>query len=192
MLLGPRVICGLSQDNLIPDVSVRLHSVAKRWLPPSTRLGHVRCRWMSGSHPCGFLRHVSRREGSAGAVINGTSRSGNVSFRRSLRRGLLPVRTRCRALVGPAGSFFGRHMGHQRRGPLERASSRRVWCAYRRGHGEQPLVAYAGLEPTVTNDGVLDLFDDDDLPGPRGRAVGIAEVVHRADGVERAGRCLPT
>jgi len=95
--------------------------------------------------------------------------------------------------VGAPGSYFGRYAATGVEGRWGEQPPNGVWCAYRRGHGDDrwlpTLVSVDGDERRV-----LDLFDDDEWRWAllaRSKAVGAAEVVQRAGGEERVTWPLP-
>lgn len=198
VLLGPLAVpAGLShRDNPHPDdVSVRVALGSEEMAAALDEAGARQVSLDEWLHPCGFLRHVSRREGSA---VRGDQWDLSRFWERLVsafaEEGLLlGPDAECRALVGPAGSFFGRHAATSVEGRWREQVPDGVWCAYRRGHGDNhwlpTLISVDGDERRA-----LDLFDDDDWRWAllaRSKAVGIAEVVHRAGGKERVTWPLP-
>ncbi|MCK0508566.1 hypothetical protein [Aromatoleum anaerobium] len=146
-------------------------------------------------HPPGFLRHVARREGDA---VRGDqwdlARFWERLVSAIIEEGLLlGPDAELRAVVGAAGSFFGRHTAAGVEGRWGEQPPNGVWCAYRRGHGDDrwlpTLVSVDGDERRA-----LDLFDDDEWRWAllaRSKAVGTAEVAQRAHGEVRVTWPLP-
>ena len=198
VLLGPLAVpVGLSHvDNLHrADVSIRLALGSEEAAASLYAAGARQVSLEEWLHPCGFLLHVARREGCAvrGDRWNLTRFWEHLVSALAEEGLLLGPDAECRAVVGPAGSFFGRHAATSVEGRWREQVPDGVWCAYRRGHGDNrwlpSLISVDGDERRA-----LDLFDDDEWRWAllaRSKAVGIAEVVQRADGIERVTWPLP-
>jgi hypothetical protein len=198
VLLGPLSVptgltrvTGLSSD----DVAVRVVLNSEEMAAALDAGGAHQVSLEDWLHPFDFLRHVARREGCA---VRGDQWSLARFWERIVsaltEEGLLlGPDAECRAVVGPAGSFFGRHTAAGVEGRWRGQPPNGVWCAYRRGHGDNrwlpTLISVDGNERRA-----LDLFDDDEWRWAllaRSKAVGVAEVVQRADGEERVTWPLP-
>lgn len=148
--------------------------------------------WLS---PPGFLGHVARREGNA---VRGDQWDLTRFWERIvsalIEEGLqLGPDAELRAVVGTAGGLFGHLTNGGIEGRWEAQPRDGVWCAYRRGHGDDrwlpTLVLVDGGERRA-----LDLFDDDEWRWAlfaRSKALGAAEATYRADGEMRVTWPLP-
>jgi hypothetical protein len=141
--------------------------------------------WLS---PIGYLRHATRRLGKS-------VRSDTVSLasfwdllESELARQGLPLSAdadvRAVTVAADSKQFFGRHDAANPEGRWTDVAPDGVWCAFRRGYGEQhwhpTLVAVNGGERRA-----LDLFDRDEWHWAllaRGRRFGSDEIVRRSNG----------
>jgi len=146
-------------------------------------------------HPVGYLGHILRREGNA-------VRGDQCSLARYWERLVAAVAeeglllgpdAELRVVVGLPGSFFGRHTASSVEGRWAERAPDGVWCAYRRGHGDNRW-----LPTLVSVDGdelrALDLFDDDEWRWAlfaRSKVLGVEEVVQRIAGEEGVTWPLP-
>lgn len=198
VLLGPLAVpAGFSQaDCLHPDdVTIRVALGNEEMAATLDAAGARQVSLEEWLHPCDFLRHVTRREGGA---VRGDQWDLTRFWERLVSAlteegRLLGPDAEYRAVVGPAGSFFGRHAAVSVEGRWRDQLPDGVWCAYRRGHGDNrwlpTLISVDGDERRA-----LDLFDDDEWRWAliaRSKAIGVAEVVQRADSEERVTWPLP-
>lgn len=198
VLLGSLAVpAGLSPVTALPpdDVAVRVTLDSEEAAATLDAGGWRQVSLEEWLHPPGFLRHVVRREGDA---VRGDqwdiARFWERLVSAIVEEGLLlGPDAEFRAVVGTAGSFFGRHTAAGVEGRWGEQPPNGVWCAYRRGHGDDrwlpTLVSVDGDERRA-----LDLFDDDEWRWAllaRSKAVGAAEVAKRADGEVRVTWPLP-
>ena len=198
VLLGSLAVpAGLSQaDSLHPnDVTIRVALGSEERAAALDAAGARQVSLEEWLHPYDFLRHVARREGGA---VRGDQWDLARFWERLVslltEEGLLLGQdAECRAVIGSAGSFFGRHTAAGVEGRWGEQPPNGVWCAYRRGHGDNrwlpTLISVDGNERRA-----LDLFDDDEWRWAllaRSKAAGVAEIVQRADGEERVTWPLP-
>ena len=199
VLLGGslEVPAGLSPVAALPpdDVAVRVTLDSEEAAATLDAGGWRQVLLAEWLHPPGFLRHVARREGDA---VRGDqwdlARFWERLVSALVEEGLqLGPDAELRAVVGAAGSFFGRLTAAGVEGRWGAQPPSGVWCAYRRGHGDDRW-----LPTLVSVDGddrrALDLFDDDEWRWAllaRSKAVVAPEVAHRADGEVRVTWPLP-
>lgn len=146
-------------------------------------------------HPVGYLGHVARREGDA---VRGDQWSLARYWERLVAALaedglLLGPDAMYRAVVGRPGTFFGRVKAPSVEGRWEERPPDGVWCAYRRGHGQDrwlpTLISVDGADVRA-----LDLFNDDEWQWAllaRSKALGDEEVVQRIAGEARVTWPLP-
>lgn len=142
--------------------------------------------WLTPLH---FLRHATRRR-------RRPVRSDEIGLRgfweilsAALREEGLPLTfdAEVRAVTGTPGSYFGRYDAPDAKGRWSAEPLDGVWCAYRRGYGEQhwhPII----LEVDGQERRSLDLFDQDEWRWAllaRGHALGKDELLVISDGLLR-------
>lgn len=198
VLLGPLAVPpGFTRVTGLPsdDVAVRVVLNSEEMAAALDAAGARQVSLEEWLQPYGFLRHVARRE--EGAVRGDQwdlARFWELLLSSLTEEGLLlGPDAECRAVVGSAGGFFGRHTAVGVEGRWGEQPPNGVWCAYRRGHGDNRW-----LPTLISVDGdarrALDLFDDDEWRWAllaRSKALGVAEVVQHADGEERVTWPLP-
>lgn len=181
VLLGPIAVpAGLYRETGLPpeDIVVRVALGSEDMAAALDAGGWRQVSLEEWLHPCDFLRHVARRE--AGAVRGDQwdlVRFWELLVSVIVDEGLLlGPDAEVRAVVGTAGSFFGRHAAAGVEGRWGERPPNGVWCAYRRGHGDDrwlpTLVSVDGKERRA-----LDLFDDDEWRWAllaRSKAIGAA------------------
>ena len=184
-------VSGLSPDDVVVRLVIETEEQAAFLEAAGARQVTLE-EWL---HPVGYLRHVARREGDA---VRGDqwrlARYWERLVTALAEDGLLlGPDAELRAVVGPPGTFFGRHTASGVEGRWAEGPPDGVWCAYRRGHGEDRW-----LPTLVSVDGddlrALDLFDDDEWRWAllaRSKALGVEEVVKRAGGEEHVTWPLP-
>jgi len=179
---GLAPVAALPPDDVTVRVTLDSEEVAAMLDSEGWRQASIE-EWFS---PPGFIRHVSRREG--GAVRSDQwdlTRFWECLVSALVEEGLqLGPDAELRAVVGTAGGFFGRLTAAGIEGRWGAQPPDGVWCAYRRGHGDDrwlpTLVLVDGDERRA-----LDLFDGDEWRWAllaRSKALGAAEVTHRRDG----------
>jgi hypothetical protein len=198
VLLGPFAVptmlsrvAGLPSDDVV--IRVTLNSEEKAAVLDAGGWRQVSLdEWL---HPHDYLRHVARRKGGA---VRGDqwdlARFWEHLVSTLVEEGLLlGPDAEFRAVVGDAGNFFGSHTASGIEGRWGERPPNGVWCAYRRGHGDDRwlpiLVSVDGEERRV-----LDLFSDDEWRWAliaRSKAVGASEITQRVEGVERVTWPLP-
>lgn len=198
VLLGPLPVpAGLSRVAGLPpdDLAVRVTIGSEEMATTLDAGGWREVSLEEWLHPCDYLRYVGRREGGA---MRGDqwdlTRFWEHLVSALVEEGLqFGPDAEFRAVVGTAGTFFGRHTATSIEGRWGEQPPNGVWCAYRRGHGDDrwlpTLVSVDGDERRA-----LDLFDGDEWRWAllaRSKAVGTAEVTQRADGKERVTWPLP-
>lgn len=198
VLLGPVAVpAGLSRVTGLPpeDIVVRVALGSEEMAAALDAGGWRQVSLEEWLYPCDFLRHIARREGGA---VRGDQWDLARFWERLVsaiaEEGLLlGPDAEFRAVVGTAGSFFGRYAAACVEGRWGERPPNGVWCGYRRGHGDDrwlpTLVSVDGDERRA-----LDLFDDDEWRWAflaRSKAVGAAEVAKHADGEVRVTWPLP-
>ncbi len=197
-LLGPLAVPeGVAQVKELPssDVVVRIN-VDGEDAPATLGAGGWRQisieEWLQ---PIGYLRHLARREMGAVRADQWTLAKfwERLVSEVSEEGLLLGPDAELRVVAGPPGGFFGRHTAPGLEGRWVERPSEGLWCAYRRGYGENHWI------PTIVSvDGdqirSLDLFDGDEWRWAllaRSQAYGVEEVVQRDGGLERVTWPLP-
>lgn len=198
VLLGPLAApAGLSPVAALPpdDVVIRVTLDSEEAAATLDAGGWRQASLEEWLRPPGFLQHVARREAEA---VRGDQWDLARFWERLVsalaEEGLLlSPDAEFRAVVGTAGSFFGRHTAAGIEGRWREQPPNGVWCAYRRGHGNDrwlpTLISVDGDERRA-----LDLFDDDEWRWAllaRSRAFDVPEVSSRAVGEERVTWPLP-
>ena len=171
------------------DVAVRVEMASEEQAATLEARGARQVSLAEWLHPLGFLRHAARRSGDAiradqVALATFWEQLVDVASEEWLQ---VDPDAEIRMLAGEPGGFFGRHAAGTLEGRWRDAAPDGVWCAYRRGHGDDHW-----LPTLVSVDGnewrALDLFDHDEWRWAllaRSRAVGPAEIVrHSGDEVQ--------
>lgn len=199
VLLGPLTVpAGLARVTGLPpdDVAIRVTLGSEEMAAALDAGGWRQVSLDEWLHPCDYLRHVGRREGGA---VRGDQWDLARFWERLVsaidEEGLLlGPDAEFRAVVGSAGGFFGRYKAPSVEGRWAEQPPSGVWCAYRRGHGDDrwlpTLVSVDGHERRA-----LDLFDEDEWRWAliaRSKAVSAAEVAQCVDGEVRVTWPLPT
>jgi hypothetical protein len=177
------------------DVAVRVQVKGEEQAAALDARGARQVSLAEWLHPLEFLHYAARRSGEAIRADQMTlARFWEFLVDAVSAEGLLvDPDAEVRAVVGEPGGFFGSQNAATIEGRWRDDLPDGVWCAYRRGHGESHwlpmLLAVDGGERRA-----LDLFDDDEWRWAllaRSSAVGVAEVVQRADGGARVTWPLP-
>lgn len=168
------------------DVAIRIRLESEEHAAALSANGIREVSLAEWLHPLGLLRHAVRREGNA--IRH--DQCDLATFWGRLERaidedGLLQgPDAEIRAVVGEPGGFFGRRTAPTVEGRWSEELPDGVWCAYRKGHGENhwlpTLVSVDGDERRT-----LDLFDDEEWCWAllaRSHAVGPAEVCRSSAG----------
>ncbi|MEQ1907450.1 MAG: hypothetical protein ABMA15_01420 [Vicinamibacterales bacterium] len=187
VLLGPIAVRGETPRlaTLDPaDVAVRVRVESEEQAATLEAGGARRVSLAEWIHPLGYLHHAARRAGGAVRVdqcdlVIFWERLVNAINEEGLQLG---PDAEVRAVIGAPGGFFGRQSAATVEGRWREDLRDGVWCAYRRGHGDDhwlpTLVSVDGDERRS-----LDLFNDDEwrwaLLG-KSRAIGPEEVVQRS------------
>ena len=135
--------------------------------------------------PHGYLRCAARRKDRVVRSDKLTLSQFWDLLVESLAESGLPLgnEAEVRAVTGEPGAFFGRYQGPRREGRWSEAVPDGVWCAYRRGYGDEhwhPIIV-------TVDDGerrALDLFDADEWRWAllaRGRSIGVVEQIDRLE-----------
>jgi hypothetical protein len=198
VLLGPLTVpAGISRVTALPpyDVAVRVNLGSDEMTATLDAGGWRQVSLEEWLQPCDYLRHVVRREGGPVRADQwGLSRFWERLVSALFEEGLkFGPDAEFRAVVGTAGSFFGRHTAATIEGRWEEKPPNGVWCAYRRGHGDNRWLPTLVL---IDEDErrALDLFDGDEWRWAllaRSKVVGTAEIAQRGMGEERVTWPLP-
>jgi hypothetical protein len=183
VLLGPIAVPSETPQlaALPADVAVRVYVESDEQAAALVSRGVRQVSLAEWLRPLGFLRHAVRRTGTAvrGDLCDLATfweHLNGVVAEEGLHVG---ADAEFRAVVGEPGNFFGKQFATTVEGRWREDVPDGVWCAYRRGHGDDhwlpTLVSVDGAERRS-----LDLFDDDEWRWAllaRSRAIGPEEVV---------------